>query len=79
MNNKKRIEGITNFEFDFICDFIKLRYDLGMTQQEMADKSGVLRDKIAKIEAGIYSPNLRSLAKILEPLGYRITIIRDET
>lgn len=74
MTNKKHIEGISEFEFDFICEFIKLRNNLGFTQQEMADKVGVLRDKIAKIEAGIYSPNLRSLAKILEPLGYRIAI-----
>ena len=76
MSNKKYIEGITDFEFDFICEFIKLRNELGLTQKEMADKSGVLRDKIAKIEVGIYSPNLRSLAKILEPLGYRITICK---
>ena len=50
------------------------QYQLGLTQQEMAKKSNVLRDKIAKIEAGIYPPNIKSLFKILGPLGYTIKI-----
>ena len=36
---------------EFIFDFIQLRHKLGLTQAQMADKSNVLRDKIAKIEA----------------------------
>ncbi len=59
---------------EFIIEFIMLRHQLGLTQQEMADKSNVLRDKIAKIEAGIYSPNIKSLFKILGPLGYTVKI-----
>ena len=46
-----------DFNYDFTC----LRHKLGLTQQEMADKSNVLRDKIAKIERGIYPPNIRSI------------------
>jgi len=59
---------------EFILEFVELRHKLGLTQQEMASKSNVLRDKIAKIEAGIYSPNIKSLFKILGPLGYTIKI-----
>ena len=59
---------------EFIIEFIKLRHQLGLTQQEMADKANVLRDKIAKIEAGIYPPNIKSLFKILGPLGYTVKI-----
>ena len=59
---------------EFILEFVELRHKLGLTQQEMANKSNVLRDKIAKIEAGIYSPNIKSLFKILGPLGYTIKI-----
>ena len=60
----------------FIFDFIQLRHKLGLTQAQMAEKSNVLRDKIAKIEAGIYPPNIKSLFKILGPLGYTIKIER---
>ena len=59
---------------DFIYDFAILRHKLGLTQQEMADKSNVLRDKIAKIEAGIYPPNIKSILKIIGPHGYTIRI-----
>ena len=59
-----------DFNYDFTC----LRHKLGLTQQEMADEVGVLRDKIAKIERGIYSPNIKSILKILGPLGYTIKI-----
>ena len=59
-----------DFNYEFVC----LRHKLGMTQQEMADKSNVLRDKIAKIERGIYPPNIKSLLKILGPLGYTLKI-----
>ena len=61
---------------EFLFDFIQLRHKLGLTQAQMADKSNVLRDKIAKIEAGIYQPNIKSLFKILGPLGYTIKIER---
>ena len=59
-----------DFNFDFVC----LRHELGLTQQEMADKSHVLRDKIAKIERGIYPPNIKSVLRILGPLGYTLKI-----
>ena len=67
-------KDILDMETEFILDFIKLRHDLGLTQKEMSEKSNVLRDKIAKIEAGLYSPNLTSLLKILGPLGYTVKI-----
>ena len=61
-----------------ILDLIQFRHKLGLTQAEMANKSNVLRDKIAKIEAGIYPPNIKSLFKILGPLGYTIKIEKIE-
>ena len=72
-----KIEQFANEEKlyqDFIYDFATLRHKLGLTQQEMANKSNVLRDKIAKIEAGIYPPNIKSILKILGPLGYTVKI-----
>lgn len=72
----KKYELMNKLENDFIFDFTSLRHSLGYTQEVMARKSGVLRDKIAKIESGIYSPNIKSLFKILGPLGYTIKIGR---
>ncbi len=74
MDKIKQYEMEEKLFQDFIYDFAVLRHELGLTQQEMADKSNVLRDKIAKIERGIYPPNIRSVLKILGPLGYTIKI-----
>ena len=49
----KRIEEdkrIMELEYNLICDFIKLRNELGLSQQKMADTSGVVREMIAVIE-----------------------------
>ena len=62
------------FNYDFTC----LRHKLGLTQAQMAERSNVLRDKIAKIERGIYPPNIKSIIKILGPLGYTIKIEKIE-
>lgn len=72
MNNNYELEEKLYQEFNY--DFVCLRHKLGYTQAQMADKSNVLRDKIAKIERGIYAPNIKSLIKILGPLGYTIKI-----
>ncbi len=74
MNKEERFELEEKLNQNFIYEFVSLRHSLGLTQMQMAEKSGVLRDKIAKIERDIYSPNIKSLFKILGPLGYTIKI-----
>lgn len=66
---------LQNIEYDLICDFIKLRKEKGLSQKALADLSGVVREKIAKIETHLNSPQINSLIKILEPLGYTIKIM----
>lgn len=79
----KRIEEdkrVMELEYKLICDFIKLRGELGLTQQKMADTSGVVREMIAVIENRKKHPQINTLIKILEPYGYTISItkIKDE-
>lgn len=70
----KREKQLMELEYEFIKDFIKLRKDLNLTQQQLADSSGVIRETIARIENQITSPQINTLIKILEPLGYTIKI-----
>lgn len=71
---------IMDLEYNLICDFIKLRGELGLSQQKMADESGVIREMIAVIENRKKHPQINTLIKILEPFGYTLTItkIREE-
>ena len=73
INDDKRIMDL---EYNLICDFIKLRNDLGLTQQKMADESGVVREMIAVIENRKKHPQINTLIKILEPFGYTISITK---
>lgn len=67
-------EKIMNLEYNLICDFIKLRNELGLSQQKMAEESGVVREMIAVIENRKKHPQINTLIKILEPFGYTLKI-----
>ena len=71
----KQEQLLQELEYAFICDFIKTRKELHLTQQALADLSGVMREKIAKIESNLNSPQLNSLIKVLAPIGYTVKIM----
>ena len=67
---------VLELEYNLICDFIKLRNELGLSQQKMAEASGVVREMIAVIENKKKHPQINTLIKILEPFGYTLTITK---
>lgn len=69
---------IMELEYNLICDFIKLRNELGLSQQKMADTAGVVREMIAVIENRKKHPQINTLIKILEPFGYTLSITKIE-
>lgn len=69
---------IMELEYNLICDFIKLRNELGLSQQKMADTAGVVREMIAVIENKKKHPQINTLIKILEPFGYTLSITKIE-
>lgn len=73
MNDEKLI---LDLEYKLICDFIKLRKNLGLSQQQMADECGVIREMIAVIESQKKHPQINTLIKILEPFGYTLSITK---
>lgn len=74
--NKEKI--LSELEYELINDFINLRKENHLTQQELGDASSTIRETIAKIENQIVSPQINTLIKILEPLGYTIKIEKIE-
>lgn len=73
MKDEKKLQEL---EYNLICDFVKLRNDLGLSQQKMADASGVVREMIAVIENRKKHPQINTLIKILEPFGYTLSITK---
>ena len=70
----KQDKETMELEYELICDFIKLRHELGLTQQQMADEAGVIRELIAILETRKKTPQITTLIKLLKPFGYTIGI-----
>ncbi len=60
----------------FIKEFIRFRKENNLTQDLFGKYSNVPREKIARIEAGLHSPSIKSLLEILGPIGYTIKIVK---
>jgi len=52
----------------------ELRESAGMTQQQVADITGILRPHVARAEAGKYNISIDVLGRIADALGCRIGI-----
>lgn len=50
------------------------RNALDVTQNQLAEKSGVSQSNISKIESGNYQPSIATLKKIADALGKRLVI-----
>lgn len=55
-----------------------LRAEAGISQQRLADKAGLQRAHITRIEAGQYGVTLDVLASIAEALGKRIDFVNNK-
>ena len=42
MKSIKEEKRVVDLEYNLICDFIKLRNELGLSQQKMADEVGIV-------------------------------------
>lgn len=56
------------------ASFIRCRKMQNMTQQELANRSGVARPNIARFESGKYNPTVDFLVKISGALGKKLII-----
>ena len=52
-----------------------LRKMQGMTQEQLADKAGLQRTHVGRIEAGKYAVTLETIQAIAEALGMTVDII----
>lgn len=50
----------------------RIRKEIGITQQELSERTGLSRSHIAEIEAGRYSPTLKTLELIAEACNKKL-------
>lgn len=64
-----------NFEVKLIGKMIEAREEKGLSQRELAEICGVKQPAIARLESMKTTPQIDTLFKILNPLGYTISIV----
>lgn len=69
-NDKREIE----FQVDLIGKLIEAREKKGYTQRDLATLCNVKQPEIARIESLKCSPQVDTLLKLLNPLGYTLSI-----
>ena len=77
MKEEEKIEyekKIMEMENNLIEEYLHLRKDAHLSQQDIANQSNVIRTTIARIECKMHSPHLKTLLQMLEPLGYTLKI-----
>ena len=79
MNDEERVyfaeKEKINFEIELIGKIIEAREERGLSQRELAEISGLKQPAIARLESMKTTPQIDTLFKILNPLGYTISIV----
>jgi DNA-binding phage protein len=60
-------------EYELVAEIIKHRKEMDLTQQMLAQESGVRQQVISRMERHQSFPNLVTLSKIAKALGLRLT------
>jgi DNA-binding XRE family transcriptional regulator len=69
--NKAKAE---NNYYEVVKEFKETRKKLGLTQQQLADKAGIDRTVIAKIETGARNTTINSLQMLAEAMDKKLKI-----
>lgn len=72
---EKREKMIMEMEYSIITNFVKLRKEAKISQEELAKGTSVIRTTVARIENCMNSPQLKTMLELLEPLGYTLEIV----
>ena len=79
LNDEKRVSPAEReqiqFEIELIGKVIEARKEKGLSQRDLAELSGVKQPAIARLESMQSTPNIDTLLKILQPLGYTLTVV----
>lgn len=63
------------FEVALIGKMIEAREAMGLSQRDLAALSGVKQPAIARLESLKATPQIDTLLKVLNPLGYTLSIV----
>ena len=65
----------SDLRVEIMLELIRARRESGLSQYQLSEKSGVKQSAIARMESGRSFPTLKTLQKLLAPLGKKIAIV----
>lgn len=65
----------SNLRVALIGELIKARQERGISQKRLEELSGVKQPVIARMEAGVTSPQIDTILKVLAPLGKTLAVV----
>lgn len=78
VNDTKNNDSLPKIDYDVASDISELlvstRKEIGISQRQLAEKTGVPQANISKIENGHYLPSLAILKRLADGLGRRLVI-----
>lgn len=63
-------------EYRVISEFIRIRNQNNITQKELSEMSGKKQQVISRIEKRESSPTLKTFCRLLDIMGYELTIVK---
>lgn len=61
-------------EFSIIQAMLDARRTLGLTQKDLADKTGIAQGDISKLENGSANPSLKTLQRLARGMGMKLKV-----
>jgi len=77
LNLSPEDEYMITLEKALISAVVDARESSGLTQKQLSELCGVKQPVIARLESAAYSPQVNSIIKILSPLGYKLTVVKE--
>ena len=79
MNDESRVSKAEKAQIEFetalIRKLVEAREAKGLSQRDLAERSGVKQPAIARLESMKSTPQIDTLFKVLSPLGYTLSIV----
>ena len=66
-------------EYEVLKQLVKMRNEMGFTQNDVAKKSGLTQQMVSRIETMGNSPTLRNFIKYVDSLGLEIKLEKKNT
>ena len=71
----KHDEKLRELELEVIRQVVQARKSQKLSQRVVGERAGIIRETVAKIENNLNSPQINTLIRLLEPIGYTLGVV----